>query len=106
MSSTHLVSTWTLLIAALGYFVYGGINGALAIFVLYSLSGLLALLGFIPVLGVILTYIVNDLFVFPVVFSLTGITATWLTSLIFWGNLVGSAICSFVAIVWIWLKIR
>jgi hypothetical protein len=102
MSSTHWVPTLTLLTAALGYFVYGGINGALAIFVLDILSGLAVLLGFIPVVGVLLTYMINDLFVFPFVFNLTGITATWLTNFIFWANIVISAICSLCAIVWIY----
>jgi len=68
-----------LLMAVLGYFVYGGTGGFVAMFILtfaYTLSCLLALIPFIGVFaqGLIMFYLVNPWF-----FGFTGITATWLT---------------------------
>lgn len=81
-----------LLIAVIGYFVYGTIDGALAIFILTTLGGFVAILGLIPFVGAILTYFVYIDFMQPFVFSLTGIGATWLTLVLYWFYMILSVI--------------
>lgn len=71
---------WMLFWAVLGFFVYDGLNGALAMIVLSFLFGLAALLSIIPVVGVFIQYYVSITYILPFIINLTGITATWLTT--------------------------
>lgn len=84
----------TILLAAIAYFVYGGISGSLAVIILALLSGLAGIVSFIPIVGVGIQWYIMSNWIFPWTFGLTGITATWITSLIFWGYLAIGAIIS------------
>lgn len=81
-----------ILLAAVAYFVYGGISGSLAVIILMILSDLAAIACFIPVVGVGIQWYIMSNWIFPWTFGLTGITATWITSLIFWGCLASGTI--------------
>jgi len=65
----------------MGYFVYGGLDGALAMIVLYLLLGVVALLSLIPFIGIVLQYWVSTQITIMWIISITGIYATWLTTL-------------------------
>lgn len=97
------VSRWelplVLLWPALGFFVYGDLRGALAIFVLDSLYALCLFLALIPFAGAAIQYFVMDWLVTPWVFSLTGIGSTWLTAVMLWAYVaVGAAVTFFVSL--------
>lgn len=77
-----------LVIAALGYFVYGGIGGAIAMFILTFVYGLVSLLSLIPFVGVFVQGLAMFYLVNPWIFGFTGITSTWLTGLVFWINII------------------
>jgi len=79
-----LIMLW----AALGYFVYDGFSGMLAIIILCVLYRLAMLFAFVPFVGVIIQGLVMYFLIQPFVFEVTGITATWLTTLIFWVDIV------------------
>lgn len=66
-----------------GYFVYGGIDGALAMFVCSFIIGLVAFLSFIPFVGIFLQYWVSTAYAFPFIFDLTHVEASWVTTAIF-----------------------
>lgn len=65
----------------MGYFVYGGLDGAIAMIVLYLLLGAVALLSLIPFIGIVLQYWVSTQIVMMWIISIAGIYATWLTTL-------------------------
>ena len=72
-----------LFMACLGYFMYGGFQGAMAIFVLTVAFSFSLLFSIIPFFGIpIWLYIMGQ--ATPMIFALTGIHATLLTSGIFW----------------------
>lgn len=68
--------------SALGYFVYGGMNGVFAVFILCVLYCLAVFLSCVPLVGIVLQGVVSLLWIFPLIKSFTGIEQTWLTSLI------------------------
>jgi hypothetical protein len=82
--------------AALGYFVYRGLDGALAVFILSYLYSLCLLLALIPFVGALIQYLVMDRLVGPWVFSLTGIGPSWLTALLLWVKLAEGAFLTFL----------
>jgi len=89
-SEISIGSEWTLIIlwAALGYFVYNGLKGVFAMLILSILFALATFLALIPFVGVLLQGLVMHFIIAPWVFEFTGITATWLTSLIFWIDII------------------
>jgi len=78
----HLILV--VLFTALAYFVYNGVEGALAILILCILYSVASFVALIPFVGVILQAGAMHYFIEPFVFSLTRIYPTWLTSAIFW----------------------
>jgi hypothetical protein len=72
-----------LVFAILGYFTYGGINGALAIIAVYFLVSFAAVLSIIPYAGIFVQNYVTTEYVFPYLFSITGIYPTVLTDAIY-----------------------
>jgi hypothetical protein len=88
--SINLKISWmlTFLWTALGYFVYGGFKGALAILILSILFDIVLLAGLIPFVGVVIEGLVMNYFIMSWVFSITNITATWLTNMMFWVNII------------------
>jgi fructose-specific phosphotransferase system IIC component len=86
----------TILWAALGYFVYNGLAGTFAMIILSILYGLATILAFIPFIGVILQGLLMYFLITPWVFEFTGITATWLTVLVFWIDIIFGCIITLV----------
>jgi hypothetical protein len=87
------LTVWAIL-ALLGYFIYSGVNGALAILLIYLVVGFCTLLSIIPFVGIFLQngFVTNT--VFPYLFKITGIYSTWLTDVIYVYYLViGSIMC-------------
>lgn len=90
-------SMFTIILAIVAYFVYGkSIDASLAIIILSYISGLIALLGFIPVIGVIGTYVLWNI-LFSKIMILTGITATWITTVIFSIMILASILFTFIS---------
>lgn len=72
-----------LFMACLGYFMYGGIQGAMAIFVMTVAFSFSLLFSIIPFFGIpIWLYVMGQ--ATPMIFALTGISASLLTGGIFW----------------------
>ena len=82
--------------ASLGYFIYNGTSGAVAIALLCVLYGLVLLFSLIPFCGAAIQCMVMYLIVWPWVSSLAGIGATWLTTMIFWFSLIAGIIITLV----------
>ena len=66
------IGGFTIFFSALGYFVYGGLQGALAVFILTFSLGILAIAGLIPVVGNIIYWNVAKGMLMPKIFVLTG----------------------------------
>lgn len=74
-----------LVLTGLTFTVYEVRAAVLVLFVLWTLTSLLALLGFIPLLGQIAYWFIADQFLFPIFFHVfADIEPTWLTDVIFW----------------------
>jgi hypothetical protein len=71
------------IVAGLGYFVYGGMNGALAMVVVWFIYQLCLLLALIPFIGVFIQAFVTFNYAWPWVAQLTSVGASWLTTLMF-----------------------
>jgi len=72
------------LFGALGYFVYHGVDGALAMVILTILYALATLLSLIPFFGAFVQWLVMTYAINPFVFHLTHIHYTWLVAVAFW----------------------
>ena len=70
------------LFSLLGYFVYGGTNGALAILLLSIACYFMAFISVIPFVGCLIQAFLMKMFI-PKIATITGIYLTWLTSTIF-----------------------
>ncbi len=78
------VGPLSVILAIIGYFVYGGWTGCLGIILLSFILGWVCALGLIPILGPILYWLIATKMVIPWIFNLTGIYATGLTGFIYW----------------------
>jgi hypothetical protein len=67
--------------AAIGYFLYGGMNGFFAIFLLSILFEFAILLSVIPFIGPAVQGWVSFMVILPAMESFAGIQSTWLTTL-------------------------
>jgi hypothetical protein len=72
----------------LGYFVYGGIKGALAIILICLIYDLSTYISLVPVCGFILQGLVINNYIWPWVSEFMGIGPSWLTTLIFWAAII------------------
>ncbi|RLG33236.1 hypothetical protein DRN97_05560 [Methanosarcinales archaeon] len=86
----------TMLFSLLGYFVYGSINGALAILLLCIVCNFMLLISVIPFVGWLIQAFLMKKLVITGIAAITGISLTWLTSAIFWVYLVFGIIISTV----------
>jgi hypothetical protein len=73
-----------LLFGALGYFVYHGVGGALAMVILTILYALAGFLSLIPFAGAAIQWAVMAYAINPFVFHLAHIHYTWLVAVAFW----------------------
>ena len=72
--------TGSLLMAALGYFVYGGLDGAFGIVIFGSILGISLLISIIPYgIGFIAQVCIVFFWLIPFLFEFTGLYHTWLT---------------------------
>ena len=83
----------TALFSLLGYFVYGGIKGALAILLLCIVFDFTLFLSLIPFVGWLVQALLMKVAIADIL-ALTCISTTWLTSTIFWVYLVFGIIIS------------
>ena len=77
----------TVLFSVLGYFVYGGIEGLMAMLALCFFYDLALCLSIIPFGGSIIQAVVMNL-ISHKLFTILNIYPTWLTTCIFWCYLV------------------
>lgn len=83
--------------SVVAYFVYGrSIEAALGVFLLYILGGLAAVLGFVPIVGVGVTYRVW-VELFNRIAEWAGITPTWVTKLLFAVDMLIAGVFSVIA---------
>jgi len=88
----------TVMFSLLGYFVYGSINGALAILLLDLVCDLTVLVSVIPFVGCLIQAFLMKMII-PKIAAITGIHLTWLTTAIFWTNLLfGVVVTAIVSI--------
>ena len=78
------VSSFVALIASLGYFVYDGLHGVFGIVILSIVLGITTLIALIPFAGFLVQIVIMYSLAIPWIFEFTGLTGTWLTSVIFW----------------------
>ena len=95
-NSLHWSVLFTMFFTLLGYFVYGGIKGALAILLLTIACDFMLVISIIPFIGwliqgFLMHWAITD---FP---ALTGFPLTWLTSTIFWVYLVFGIVISTIS---------
>lgn len=95
------IGGFALFFSALGFFVYDGLKGALAVFILTFVLELLAIFGLVPILGNVGYFFIGKYLLIPKVFSLTGIYSTWLSTTIFWFEFGASVIISIIMIIFI-----
>ena len=78
---------YTVFFSVLGYFVYGGIEGLMAILALCLFCDLALCLSIIPFGGSIIQAVVMNL-ISHKLFTILNIYPTWLTTCIFWCYLI------------------
>jgi len=88
---------WTIL----GYFVYQDFKNVLAVAALAILYTLTTLLALIPFVGVIVQWLAMEFLVWPLIYQLTQLPPTWLTSLMFWTSLAIGAGTTLIVTAWI-----
>lgn len=83
------------LLGALGYFKYDGLDGALAT-ILYGILfiAIFSLMGLIPLVGQIVYCIAGYFWLSPLVLGFIGIEPSWVTAIIFWLGLGYSLVFS------------
>ena len=86
----------SIILILLGYFVYGGLHGALAIFLIILVTDIMLLLNIIPVAGLILHVVFTLMFVLPFLYDLCGISPTWLVWVVIGINFVFAIILNFI----------
>lgn len=94
--STGGISSIMLIIMAIAYFVYGGLDGVFGIVIYEVLAGVCVLFGFIPFIGFIITALAITYWISPFVWDFTGLYPTLLTDFIFGFVVVIALIISFV----------
>ncbi len=83
MSNAIKTGLFTIVMMALGYFVYGNsVAGALGILLLTIGTELTILLSLIPFAGMFMAYIVNTTYTYPLIMGFTGLGESWLTTAI------------------------
>lgn len=100
MNNTSLIPTLTIIFALTGaaYFVYDvGIAGMGAFWVYNGLYGISSFVGFVPVIGPILYWLVNVFWLEPLAVEFTGLGINWVTSIAYWLGFITSVVFTAVA---------
>ena len=90
----------------LGYFYYKGFDGAFAVLLLSIILDFALLLSLIPFGGWLIFFIIANWFVIPWVFEFTGITASWVTNLVFLIDFACSILVSIIVSIVVILYFR
>lgn len=83
----------------LGYFQYDGFSGGLAVLLYHILTLFAGLLGFIPVVGVILYLLVAKFTITPWLLNFTGITDSWVISIFYWIGFLEACLTTIVSVI-------
>jgi len=78
---------YTVLFSVLGYFVYGGVRGLMAMLALCLFYDLVLCLSIIPFVGSIIQAVAMNLISYKL-FTILSIYPSWLTTCVFWCYLV------------------
>lgn len=98
-SSSSIISSTLIIFAILGYFVYGTLNGVLAVVLLYFITGIINILSLIPIIGWIASSLINWFIIIPWIMSFTGIEMSWLIYLLFGYQVIIGLIITSVVII-------
>lgn len=105
-TSGSLISRTSAIVAILGYFVYGNIEGAIGAWLIYIVVGMGVLLCIVPIIGFFVYYFLAKYWIIPKLLILTNLHQTWLISLIFYVDLAIGLILTVLIIGWIIFKIK
>jgi len=78
---------YTVLFSVLGYFVYGGVRGLMAMLALCLFYDLVLCLSIIPFVGSVIQAVTMNLISYKL-FTILSIYPSWLTTCVFWCYLV------------------
>lgn len=71
-----------IVIAILAWFVYGTLNGVLAMLLLEIVISISLLIALIPFVGILFMYLLSEMYIIPNILSFTHIEYTWLVDAI------------------------
>ncbi len=91
----HVSLFYTALFSVLGYFVYGGVTGLMAMLALCLIYDLALYLSIIPFGGSIIQALVMS-FLSRKLFAMLSIYSSWLTTCVFWCYLICGIIITIV----------
>ena len=84
------------------YFVYHSLVAAVGVFVMNTLFAVLGCLGFVPLLGAFLYWVLVKKWLMALLMGWFEIGGTWLTAVVFWWNFVGAvAFCVLTTFIFI-----
>ncbi len=73
----------SIIFTIMAYFVYErSISAMLGMLLLVIGSGITSILSLIPIFGIFISYYINIAYTYPTVMQFTGLTPTWLTTLL------------------------
>ena len=87
IKTSYIGLLYTVLFSVLGYFVYGGVRGLMAMLALCLFYDLVLCLSIIPFVGSIIQAVAMNLISYKL-FTILSIYPSWLTTCIFWCYLV------------------
>lgn len=71
-----------IIVAILAWFVYGTLNGVLAMLLLEIVISISLLIALIPFVGILFMYLLSEMVIIPNILSFTHIEYTWLVGAI------------------------
>ena len=87
------------------YFVYHSIPMAVAFLALSLFYDLLIVFSLIPIIGVIISGLLMYFWATPFIFSLTGLTQSWIVGLLFWVDITIGIAVSLILGIYIIIKV-
>lgn len=84
---------WAFVWGAVGYFVYGTPEGVIGLALFSAITGIIAMLGIIPVVGIWFTYMATN---YIKTWLLQYIVMSWAIAIIFWMTLALSALITVI----------
>lgn len=81
------------------YFVYHSLPMAVAFLALSLFYDLLLIFSLIPIIGVIISGLLMYFWATPFIFSLTGLTQSWIVGLLFWVDIIIGIAVSLIIVI-------